>query len=257
MEFLKGNLINTTTQITVDSNTILAGNLFDPDPTFQWVSEGNAGNTATSIVFTFSETVTISRIAVQGINLKSFDIFFNGATANAFTITSTGSTVASKFLTNSETAMFMQVAPQAVTSVTFDLKSTTAATGEKAIGFVHLSDVHFVFPRTPASKNFKPKLNRIENIHKLSDGGERIQFVDDKKSADIKYKFIDSSFTSSLRTVYDLKTPFSFCSFPTMTSWDEFFFESVWTGPFGFFELSDNVISAGFSGAIKLREAPR
>ena len=47
-----------------------------------------------------------------------------------------------------------------------------------------------------------------------------------------------------------------FCPFGTTTSWDAILFESVWTGPFDFYEYSDNASSSGFSGKITLKETP-
>lgn len=39
MEFLRANLINTTTQITVNSNTTLVSNIFNRDPFYQYYSD--------------------------------------------------------------------------------------------------------------------------------------------------------------------------------------------------------------------------
>lgn len=255
MEFLTLNHLQTSTSLTVDSNTLSADNLLIRDATFQYVSSGfNDDNTTASIVIAFDETQTVSRIALQGLNVKEFDIFYNGSTANSFDITSTSATITSQWTNNSETAMFLQVNSVDCTSVTLDLKSTQSANAEKAIGYIYLGDTKLVFPRIPASKNYKPKKNTKEIIHQLSDGGQRIHIIDKKFSTKIKFKYITESFRDNLETVWDEKNSFWFVAFETSTGWDEIFYKVVWPGPFDFYEYSQDSKTANFSGSITLNE---
>jgi len=253
MEFIEANFINTTTQITVDSNTSGAENLFNRDPVIQYFTSGfNNDLTQASITIAFTETLSVSRIIMQNHNLKSFDVFFNGATASTFSLT--GSTIASTFTTNSETSLYMTADAVNATSVTLDMKTTIVANSDKAIGLFALSALKLDFDRIPSSKNYNPLLAPKEIVHTLSDGGTRVHTVQDKKRAQVKFKFITTSFRDDLKDVFDEHGEFMFVAFPTMTAWDEFFFEAVWPSPFGFFKFSLDAASAGFSGTINLRE---
>ena len=64
MEFLKTNLINTTTQIAVTNNTTVVSNIFNRDSFYQYYTDGlNNDLTTGSITITFSATTPVSRIA--------------------------------------------------------------------------------------------------------------------------------------------------------------------------------------------------
>lgn len=255
MELLKANLFLTSTSIVVDSNTASAEFIMDPDTSFQWVSSGfNNDLTTASMTINFDETVTVSRIALVGMNLKAFDMFYNGATANTFSITSTGDTTTSQYSSNSETSKFIQVTPVQCTSVTIDMKSTIVADAEKAIGYLVVSEEHVDFPRIPAAKDYKPQRFGKEIVHTLSDGSVRIQTVATKHSADVKLEYISESFRNSLKTIFDLHEGMIFVPFGTTTGWDAVIFPCVWPSPFDFYRYSDNAPNAGFGGTIRLKE---
>jgi len=255
MEFIKSSFFNTTTLATVDSGTLTVKNVLNRDPIFQYVSDGfNDDLTQTAFVVAFDATQTVSRIGIQGMNLKAFDIFFNGTTANTFALTSSAATTVSSFTSNSETAMYLFATPQACTSVTFDLKSTQVADQEKAFAFLVISDLQLDFERLPSAKNYTPLNNPKEVTHRLSDGGTRIQRLTDKFSVKVKYSNITTTFRDNLKTVYDLRTTTVFVPFGTSTGWDEIMFSNVWPGRFDFFKFSDDAADAGFSGNINLVE---
>lgn len=255
MEFLSSNYINTTTVVAVDSGTLTVDNLFKRDKTFQYVSESfNNDLTTSSMTINFDSTQTVSRIGLLGMNAKEFNIFYDGLTANTFAITSTSATTTSQWSTNSETSMYLKMTSVDCTSVTFDFKATQTANSEKAIGYIAIADTQIVFPRVPTSKNWKPKFNPKEVIHKLSDGGIRIHAIDEKFSTSIKFKYIEKSFRDNLKTVWDDKSSFLFTAFGTSTSWDEILFEVVWSGKFDFYEYTQDSKTENFSGSINLNE---
>lgn len=259
MDILSANYLDTTTQIGIASGTLTAGFLFNRNELRQYVTDGfNNDNTTASLTISFSETLSVSRIAMLETNLKAFDIYYNGATANAFDITSTGSTSTSLFSNNSETSMYIRTTAVDCTSVTIDMKSTQVADAEKTLGWLMISTplVNFeVDGRIPSAKNYKPNVNPKQVMHKMSDGGIRLQEVARKRSAEVKFKYIEKSFRDKLKTVFDLKDNFVFDAFGTMTGWtDEFIFEAVWPGKFDFFKFSDNASGAGFTGKIKIQE---
>lgn len=254
MEFVKQNYVNTTTQIVVDSNTASSQFLFSRDVRYQYASSGYTGSTATTITINFSETLTVSRIALLEHNFKDFSVYYNGVTANVFALTTTSATTTANFSSNSETSMYMYATPQACTSVSIQINNTISGTSERAIGFLLLSDLTLEFERTPAADNYKPSIDRKEIVHELSDGGIRQHVIQDKQAAEIKFKHVSESFRDDLKTVYDMATPQVFVPFGTTTAWDKIIFEANWIGDFTFFQYSDDAVASGFSGVIKLRE---
>jgi len=255
MEFLVSNYINTTTAVSVNNGTLTVDNLFKRDKTFQYVSEGdNSDSTISSLTINFDSTQSVSRLALLEMNAKSFNIFYDGVTANTFAITSTSATTTSQWTTNSETSMYLKTAAVDCTSVTFDFKTTQTAASEKAIGYLAISTPHIVFPRVPTSKNWKPKFNPKEVVHRLSDGGVRVHTIKTKFSTKIKFKYIEASFRDSLETVWSLNNSFMFTAFGTSTSWDEIFYEVVWSGKFDFYEYTQDSKTENFSGSISLNE---
>lgn len=257
MELMKKSLVDTTTSIIVESNTASVKNLLRRDPDFQWSSINYSTDaTTTTLTLSFYQTETVSRLALIDMNWKAFDVYYNGATASTLSMTSTSSTTTSQWSSNSETSMYLRFTAVNCTSVSIDIKSTQVADNEKALGFVAVADTHIVFERTPSADGYTPQIVPKVVNHALSDGGTRIQTLDQKHRATISYDYITESFRDSLRTVYNLHDEMIFVAFPTTVSWDEMLFTCVWTGPFDFYKFSDNAVSAGFSGSIDLRETP-
>jgi len=257
MEFIKSNYINTTTQITVNSNTSTISNLINTDPFYQYYTDGmNNDLTTTSILISFAETTLISRIAIQDTNAKELRLFYNGATANTFALTSSGSTTTSYWTSNSETSLYLRTTPVYVTSLTLDIKKTQTADQEKRVGLFTLSDIYSALTLIPNSSGYMPQINPKQIIHTLSDGGIRVHNVRKKWSVDLKLEYVDLAQRTNLKTIYDLQSSFMFCPFGTTTAWDGILFDCLWTGDFDFYNYSSNAVSSGFSGKISLRETP-
>lgn len=254
MEFIKANLITDEDLITVDSNTETAINMINPDKIFQYITTGyDDDNTTASITISFGQTISIDRIALLNHNLKDYTLFYNGATANTFSLTG-GDTSTSSYSSNSETSQYFVSSSIDCTSVTLDMKKTMQADSDKAVGLFVLSESELEFPRIPSSKNYKIEQASEEITHRLSDGGVRVHTIQGKWNAKIKFKYIERSFVDDLKDIYDQKTSFIFVPFGTTTSWDEVIFDSVWTGDFDFFEFSDDAVNAGYKGSIRLYE---
>lgn len=255
MELLKASYINTTTSIVVGSNTATAEYLMNPDTSFQYVTSGfNNDLTTASIRINFTETMSVSRIALCGINLKEFDVFYNGATANAFAMTTTASTTTSKWTSNSETSIYIQCTLVDCTSVTIDMKKTMVANKEKALGYLAVSRVALDFTKIPSAKNYTPLIDTQEVIHRLSDGNTRSQVIADRWKVNVRLDYVTEAFRNNLKAVYNLHEGLIFVPFGTTTSWDQVIFPCVWLGPFDFYKFSDNAPAAGFEGNIKLEE---
>ena len=254
MEFIYPNYINTTTQLNLPANTFAASNLYSQDLRTQYITDNfNDDATTASITITFDNTTAVSRIVLMETNLKGFTVFYNGSTSNTFALTS-ADTTASDWSSNSETSMFLTCSTIACSTITFDLKTTQLADSEKAIGRLIVSDKLLDFERVPASKNYKPLYSSIQVVHKMSDGGTRIQYIANKNTADIKFKHISASFRNSLKNVYDRNLSFIYAPFPTSTGWDAICWDAVWKGDFQFYRYSDDAVDAGFEGSISLLE---
>lgn len=255
MEFIEDNFINTTTGLTLDSNTTVANYIYNQDVTLQYVTSGfNDDNTSASITWSFDETTTVSRLILREINLKDFSIYYDGTTTNLFTLTSTGSTVSSSFTSNSETALYMKADAIDCTSVTLLMNATIVANSEKAVGWFVISDNEYTISRIPNAGGYKPNITPEQIIHTLSDGGTRVQNIAEKWKVNLKWKYIDLDFRNNLKAIYDQKKTWIFTSFETMTGWDEVCFPAVWTNGFEFYQYSDEAVGAGFEGQIKLAE---
>lgn len=255
MELLKANFLLTTTQLVLGSNTDLASYLFDRDTSYQYVTSGFAGNTTTTIRVNFLETTSVSRIALVEHNLKAFRMYYDGATANAFSFLS-GDTSTSVYTTNSETSKYFNFTPVNCTSVSFDLSDTIVANNEKAIGYMVISAVQHAFDRVAPAKGYKPKIDSIDVVHKLSDGGTRVQKISEKHMVDLNYQHVSVTEKRALKEVWRFAGEMIFAPFGTTTGWDGVIFPCIWEGPFDFEEFSDNAVDAGFTGKINLLETP-
>lgn len=256
MEFLTGNILDTSTMLTIDSGTLTMNNLFNPDKTKQWVSQGyNDDSITSSITITFAQTTTIDRIALKEHNLKEFKIFYDGATANTFNLLS-GLTSTLDLSTNSNTANYFNCSPVECSSITLDMKTTQYPNSEKAIGYLFVGECLLEFPRIPSAKNYQIAKKVIRINHSLSDGGTRQQKISEKWEAKMKLTNIDQDDVSDLENIYNRKQTLAFAPFGTMSSWSGILFECVWVGDFDFWEYSDNAQDAGFEGGISLKETP-
>ncbi len=253
MEFLSRTYLQTTTQVYVSTNTITGEYLLDPDVRRQYVSSGdNSDLITTTIRISFDSTQTVDRLALLETNVKGFNIFYNGVTANAFTITNP--TTTTQFTSNTSSDLYFACTPVACTSVTFDLKTTQTANTEKAVGFLYIGANEFTFPRVPSASNYTPVIDPKDVNHVLSDGGTRRHVVQEKWAIKIKMNNITESFRNSLLDIYNDYEPKTFVPFGTGTSWDGILFECNWIGNFDFYKYSDNATESGFSGSIDLKE---
>lgn len=253
MEFSSRSYIETSTQYSVNNSTITVQNLLDPDIRKQFISDQfNNDLTTVTMTISFDETTTIDRIALLEFNAKKFNVYYNGATANAFTITNP--TTTSQFTNNSASNLYLACSSVAVTSVTFDFYSTQVADQEKAIGYIYVGKNQLTFDRIPSAKNYTPVRDPKELIHELSDGGNRRHVVQTKWSTKLKFDYLSETFRNSLESIYDLNEPIVFIPFGTGTAWDGVLFEANWVGNFGFYKYSDDAANSGFSGSIDLKE---
>jgi hypothetical protein len=255
MELIRANYANTTTQFVVNDNTASVSNILIPDTRYQFYS-ANFANDSTTVTMriNFDSTQTVDRILISGHNLKSFTIYYNGATASTFAILN-GNTTVSNYTSNSDTSQYFTVTPVACTSVSIDMKSTIVANQNKYVGWLVLSELLTDFGgRRPSAENYEPINNPKSVRHELSDGGNRIHSIDDKWSVNLAYDYLTQTVRDDLADIYDNKEEMIFQSLGTATGWDGFAFPCVWDGPFSFYRYSTNNSVAGFSGSLTLLE---
>lgn len=256
MEFIKANYLNTTTQLSVNSNTGTSSNLFNRDSLYQYYTDQFANDlTTSSITVTFGSTTNVSRIALIDTNFKEFSIFYNGATASTFTLLN-GDTTVSSYTGNAQTNKYFRFNTVQVSSITINAKKTITADQEKLLGLLLISDLELSLTKIPNAQAYKPKIVPKQVVHKLSDGGTRIHTVRRKWETQLNLDYIDATERDTLFELYSNSQEFNFCPFGTTTSWDGLLFECVWDGSFEFYEYSDNAASSGFSGKISLKETP-
>lgn len=258
MEFWNKNQYDTSTMISVNTGTLTMSNIMIRDIRRQWVSDNYDNDSLTATVtISFAETTTINRLCLDGINFKKFNVYYNGATANTLSLTTTAATTTSRWLTNSESSMAIAFTSVNVTSLTIDMYSTQVANAEKAIGWLAISSQLLDFEKIPAAGDYDPNIKVEQKEHKLSDGGTRIHTIERKFESKVKLKFITETFKDALYEVWKDADDFIFMAFPTTTGWDGVGYEVVWPGAFDFFEFADNATGAGFKGTITLKEISR
>lgn len=256
-EFLDNNLLETTTQVgfTSDSNTATTVNLFDRYSTRRYTTSGHGTNTSATLRISFDVTTPISRIALQEHNLRQFRVYYNGVTANTFTLASGSDTTTTNYNANSATNHYWMFDTTYVTSVSFQLDLANAADTEKRIGEMWISDLRLRLDINPDVGGFDPILDNKQIVHEMSDGGVAVYDIRDKWDCKMKLKYKNSSITSSLRTIYNSKTDFCAAPFPTGSSWDGQIYNVVWVGPFdGLRPSGNNWRDVGFDHVFELRE---
>lgn len=247
MEFLSRNLFNTTTEITVQSNTNATQYLFDRHHELKYITVGYTTNTSTQITINFGTNTVISHLLLINHNLKDFTAYYNNTTTNLFTpnINVSG---------NSQTSSYLAFNSVTVTAVTLNITGAMTVDTERAIGELVLANRQLQFARNPNIGDFKPTLFRKQVKHEMPDGGISLYNIRDKYKANIGFKFISDAFRNNLYTIFTTYQPFYFLPYPTTTSWDGISYEVVWTGEFNF-NYADNVKSNGWNGEIMLEQS--
>lgn len=248
MEFLKQNFINTTSSIFGTPAGATSGTesfLFDNNKSLAWGSSGFESGTGLAIEIEFANPTVISHCVLLNHNIRTAQLYYDSVSTNTLTA----------IASNSATSTYLSFASVTVSSVTLFMQNTIPGLTEYSIGELIWSERQLVFERNPSTKDFTPAVKRTKVTHKMPDGGVTIFNIQDKFKADLKWKFVTTSFRDDLRTVYDSADPYVFIPFPTTTSWDGGAFEVVWTNDFDF-KNSDNAKTQGFEGKIRLEETP-
>jgi len=244
MEFLKKNILNTTTMIKVDSATSLTKYLFDRNVGMPYETSGYNSDTSTIISIEFGSTTPVSHILLQNHNLKQFRLFYDSLTANSISI----------FTTNSDTSNYLAFSTIQAASIQLQMDNTIAGAVEKSVGEFVLSERKLAFDVNPTQSLFKPIIMRKQIVHNMPDGGTVVYNIKDKYQAKIGLRYITTAFYNSLFDVYEDAEVMRFVPFPTSTGWDGKGYEVVWPGKFDF-TFADNAKKT-YSGNILIKEIP-
>jgi hypothetical protein len=259
MELLRSNYAQTSTQFVVGDNTATAENLLFRDIRYQYYTVSSADDSLTaSIRINFDETLTVDRIAILGHNLRDFTVYYNGVTANTFSLDSFQDTTTSHFASNSATSTYLRCTPVDCTSVSIDMRKTITAGQNKYIGYLVVTEKLTDFDgRVPSAQKYDPMLTPTQTKHQTADGGIRLHTIDEKWITQIGFDALEQSTRDDLLEIWQNKEEMIFARFGTTTGWDGHMYPCVWSGGFNFYKYTDNAVDAGFSGSLTLEETPK
>ena len=252
MIILRQTFFNTTTQATTSNGTATVSSIFDRNRNTTWQSD-NAGTDSTAATFrvVFEATQTVSQIVLLGINLKNFSVHPNTTTSNF--------TPSISETTNSATSLYYAVGTNTtVKELVVTMNTTQTVSQEKEIGELIVSNLLYDFnsDRLPSAKGYKPTVFKKQIAHQMSDGGIILYNITNKFRANVNMDFVPTSTVNTLKTIYDLNTPYIFIPFETSTSWNGDIAEAVWPGEFDFVQFTDNDRGNGYTGSIEIRQTP-
>jgi len=147
-------------------------------------------------------------------------------------------------------------ATKTITSLTIEATTTMIANEEKKIGELWINGQYFEMERNPAAKDFKPKLNRLQYTHTLSDGGVTNYIIDDKFESQYKLNYVSVAEEANIRSLFDLEDVFVITPEPTGTSWNSKIYEVNWIGGYSFETYADNYKGNGYKGQFTVKETP-
>lgn len=244
MEFLKQNQLLTTTMLTCPAaQTGTLAYLFDRNRDLGFTSVGYDSNTSLVLSIVFPTPTVLSTLLLQKHNLADYRVFYNSVTANSLAIVTQ----------NSETSTRLQFNSITVSSISIQMDRSQTPATERRIGELVATERRLQFERNPSSKDFQPVVARKRIRHEMPDGGMAHFNIKNKYKARLNWKFLTTSFVTSLRSVYDEALPLYFVPFPTATAWDGVAHEVLWDNDFDFAD-DENSRTQGQGGEIKLWE---
>ena len=250
MEFLRANLLNTTTMIRASTGTGTFAYAFNRNNDLSYSTVGHTTNTSTLISIEFQGPTVISQLLLLNHNLRQFRAFYNSTTASVFSTdinTTTNSQSSSYFAFNSVT----------VNSVQIQMDRAMTADIERRIGELIVTERRLRWEVNASHQNFKPSIKRARVIHTMPDGGKAVFNIANKYQAKVKLEFISSTFTSNLETVWNEAQALVFVPYPTIGSdWNGVAPETVFASENFDFTYAENSKTQGYTGDFELAETP-
>lgn len=244
-EFCGKNLLNTTTMITCSTGTGTFAYLFDRNLDIDFQTDGHTANTSTVLTISFDAPTVVSRVMLQGHNLKNYRVFYDGVTANSWAAV-TG---------NRDTSTLLTPASTTVSSISIQMDDVIDSDQERTIGELVITDCKVQLDNNPDTGNFTPKLFGKKIRHEMPDGGTSLFIVGNKYRARMKLRFVSDSVTSQLLELYNDGDAFYFIPEGTTSGWAGEAREVVWVNDWDF-TYGDNAKTQGQNGTIDIEETP-
>jgi ankyrin repeat protein len=244
-EFCDKNLLNTTTMIGCSSGTGTFAYLFDRNVDIDFQTDGHTANTSTVLTINLDAPTVISRVMLQGHNLKDYRVFYDGVTANSWAAV-TG---------NSNTSTLLTPASTTVSSISIQMDNVIETGKERTIGELIVTDCRVTLDNNPDTGNFTPKFFGKKIRHEMPDGGTSLFVVANKYRAKMKLRFVSDSVTTQLLELYNDGDAFYFVPEGTTGAWAGEAREVVWVNDWEFL-YGDNAKSQGQNGGIEIEETP-
>lgn len=250
MEFLRQNLLNTTTMITTTANNGVGTfqYAFDRNLRVGYSSVGYNSSTIAAFSVKFTTTTPVSHILIQNHNLRQFRAYYDGVTANSLAVVAN----------NSATSTYISFATVQAAQIDLEMElqmtsGAPASNTEKNFGEIVIGDRLLAFGQNPSSDNWRPTFARKQIVTEMPDGGVKVFQIRDKFVGDLSWNFISQTFRDNLYTLWSSAAAMYFVPFPTTTGWDGNAWEVAWLGGFDF-TYEENSKTQGFGGSMKLRQ---
>jgi hypothetical protein len=250
MEFLRQNLLNTTTMITTTANNGVGtfAYAYDRNVRLKYTTVGYNSSTVSGFSVKFSSTTPVSHILIQNHNLRQFRVYYDSVTANSLAVVTN----------NSATSTYISFATVSVANIEIEMElqqtsGAPASNTEKMFGEIIIGDRLLVFERNPSYDNWNPTWMRKQIVHEMPDGGVKVFQIQDKFQANLQWHYVTQSFRDNLYTLWSSANSMYFVPFPTTSAWDGRAYEIAWLGDFNF-TYEENSKTQGFMGNVMLRE---
>jgi len=241
-KFLSKNLITSTSMITVSSGSSTKIRLIDRNTDIQWSTVGETTGTRT-ITITFAAATTITRIFLQGINWKGFEIN-DGANALALETE------------NAETDLYYEVNAVNITTLAF-VVTETMTTGENIkCGELYAGTELFeMAAATSGVLRVSPEV--AQQVFNLSDGTTYKIYVKKLFGFNIQLENITSTERTNYLNLYNRnrRETFVFIPYPKTANWDGVAVHCNWVNVFNIDNYDNDIIDNNYNGSIELKQA--
>ena len=266
MRIYSQNILNTTTMLyarpTQSSDwTSTCYNYFDRKQTtlgtITWTSSSSP--TYATMTITFTSSVIVDAIALKNVTSTNARILvqkYSGGTYTTLGLSGFGTTSAYFNNPSGDYLLIINSTTSISSAILVYAIPLTATTASISIGDIYVLELQHEFTDNPAVGDYKPKFDRTEYTHTMSDGGTATYVIQDNFQTEIKLKYVSASDRNALKTIYQTQEPIVFTPFPTGTGWDGEIYEVNWVEDFDL-SYTDNYTGNGYNIKMKLKETPK
>ena len=241
MRIYSQNYLNTTTSIHTSLGdpgwTENAKYLFDRKTDKYCTFTRNITIGTYGFYLSLTSAVSIDCIILNNLSFSNASLFYissNLSTATSAVSLKNNNTTVAYWNTLPTGTLFLELS--SITSVTHlyisGYNSVTGTSSGISLSEVYIGLLQHEFTDNPAAGDYKPKFDRTEYKHKMSDGGTATYVIQDNFLADIKLKYVSATDRNALKAIYQTQEPIVFIPFPTGTGWDGEIYEVNWVDDF-------------------------